>query len=214
MDGQAPLQGAVGARCHPGLLQHPQRVQLAGRLDDPGQHQAPEHVVPAGRILQAQHPVCPLEGICQVAHPRRRDRQRPGWPGAVQSQAELQLPGRDPLLRRGLQRLQLRLVVRRSQVLDLARPSPRGPHDLHRGRARRGLHSPHVRHQATLRATPSAQVQLQRTENPQVRNPRYRPQSICGPRHPRSLDVKRRLQIEGCFPGGPRQWPRGSRCGS
>ena len=55
---------------------------------------------------------------------------------------------------------ELRLILRRPEVLDLPRPAPRGPHDLHRGRARRGLHGPHVRHQATLRATPGAQVQL------------------------------------------------------
>ena len=122
IDGQAPLQGAVGRRRHPGLLQHPQAVELAGRLDDPGQHQVPEHLVPAGRVLQAQHPVAALQGVHQVAHPRRRDRQRPGRPRAVQAQAELQLAGRDPLLRRGLQRLQLRLVVRRPEVLDLPRP--------------------------------------------------------------------------------------------
>jgi hypothetical protein len=42
---------------------------------------------------------------------------------------------------------------------------------MHRGRVRRGLHCLHVRHQATLRAAPSAQVQLTRTANPQVSNP-------------------------------------------
>ena len=35
---------------------------------------------------------------------------RPGV-RAAQPETELQLPGRDPLLRRGLQRLQLRLVA-------------------------------------------------------------------------------------------------------
>lgn len=61
-----------------------------------------------------------LDGVDQVAHLRRRDRQRPGRTRAVQAQAELQLPGRDPLPRRSLQPLQLRPVVRRPQVLDLA----------------------------------------------------------------------------------------------
>ncbi len=39
----------------------------------------------------------------------------------VQAQVELQLPGHYPLLRRGLQHLQLGLVVRGSEVLDFAR---------------------------------------------------------------------------------------------
>src|SRR5213592_2111912 len=32
-------------RADPGLLQNAQAVQLAGRLDDPRQHQLPEHLV-------------------------------------------------------------------------------------------------------------------------------------------------------------------------
>ena len=40
---------------HPGLLQHPKRVQLAGRLDDPRQHQVPEHLITASGPAQAQH---------------------------------------------------------------------------------------------------------------------------------------------------------------
>ena len=71
-----------------------------------------EHLVPARRVLQPEHPVSVLQGVQQVPHPRGSDRQRPAARG-LQAQAELQLPGRDPLLRRGLQRLQLRLIVRR-----------------------------------------------------------------------------------------------------
>jgi len=41
-----------------------------------------------------------------------------------------------------------------------------------------------------------------------------RREELWEPRHPRSLDVKRRRQIEGCLPGGPRRWPRRSGCGS
>src|SRR5207248_9850711 len=44
--------GAIGRRVDPGFLQHPQRVQLAGRLDDPRQHQLPEHLVPTRRLLE------------------------------------------------------------------------------------------------------------------------------------------------------------------
>jgi hypothetical protein len=118
VDGQAPLHGAVGRGRYPGLVENPQAVELADGLDDPGQHQLPEHLVPVGRVLQPQRPVRPLHGIHQVAHPRGGDRQRPAARG-LQAQVELLLPGRDPLLRRRLQRLQLRLIVRRPQVLDL-----------------------------------------------------------------------------------------------
>jgi hypothetical protein len=62
----------------------------------------------------------------------------------------------------------LRLVVRRSEVPDCSRPATRGPHDLYRRRARRGLHCPHVGHLVTLRVAPSAQVQLLRAANQEV----------------------------------------------
>lgn len=75
---QAPLQGAVGRRRHPRLLKNPQGVQLARRLDDPGQHQVPEDLVPARRVFEPQHPVGALQGVNQVAHPQGSDRQRPG----------------------------------------------------------------------------------------------------------------------------------------
>ena len=44
----------------------------------------------------------------------------------------------------------------------------RGVHDLHRRRARRRLHRPHIRHPATLRPRISAPTQLPRTKNMQV----------------------------------------------
>jgi hypothetical protein len=89
----------VGAT--PGLLKDPQAVELAHRLDDLGQHQMAEHVVPGCRVLQSQHPVSVLQGVQQVPYPGRSDRQRPAARG-LHAQPELQLPGRDPLLRRGL----------------------------------------------------------------------------------------------------------------
>jgi hypothetical protein len=64
-----------------------------------------------------------------------------------QTRPGLQLSGRNP--RRGPQRLQLRLIIRRPEVLDLPRSVTRGPHHLHCGRARGGLHCPNIWHQAT-----------------------------------------------------------------
>jgi Integrase core domain len=58
------------------------------------------------------------------------------------------LPGRKPLARRRLQRLQFRFIVRRSDVLHGPRPAPVGIHNLHRGRPRRGPHGAHIGHRS------------------------------------------------------------------
>jgi len=58
-----------------------------------------------------------------VRHSRPGDLQRPihgPVPAGFQVQVELGLPGGQPRRRRGPQRGQFRLVVRRSDVLDLA----------------------------------------------------------------------------------------------
>lgn len=67
--------------------------------------------------------------------------------------------------------LQPGLVVRGPDVLDLTRAAPRGPHDLHRRRARLRLHRPHIRHRPALRAVVSAQIRFPRTRNPQANEP-------------------------------------------
>ncbi len=69
-----------------------------------------------------------LQRVGQVAHPRGGDREQLARPRSARSQIELQLPGRHPLPGRGLQGLQLGLVVRQPQVLYLPRPALRGPH--------------------------------------------------------------------------------------
>ncbi len=169
---QAPRDRPVGDRREARLLQDPQAVQLADRLDDPRQHQVPENLVPARRVLEPQHSVRVLQSIQQVPHPRGRDRQRPAARG-LKSQVKLQLARGQPLPGSGLQRVQLGLVVRRAEVLDLARPPPRRVHDLHRRRARLRLHRPDIRHQATLWAIVSAQLQLSGRLNQQVTALRY-----------------------------------------
>ncbi len=109
VSGQPSRGGAVGSRRDARLLQDPDAVQLAHGLDDPGQHQVPEHLVPAGRVLEPEHPVRMLEGVEQAAHPLGGDRQqRPAaLPGRLQAQVKLPLPGGHLLTSRGLQRLQL-----------------------------------------------------------------------------------------------------------
>jgi hypothetical protein len=146
--GQAALKRGIRRRADPGLVQHPQAVQFAGRLDDPREHQQAEHLVPARRPVQPQHPVGALQGVQKVPRPRGRDRQRAASGPSAEARAErkLTLPGRHPLPRRGPQQLQLRVIVRGPDVLDVPRSPVRGVHDLHRPRARGGPHRPHVRH--------------------------------------------------------------------
>jgi hypothetical protein len=73
---QAAVDRRVRCRRNTGLAQHAQTVQLAGRLDDARQHQLAEHLVPAQGLLEPEHPVGMDQGIHQMPHPRRRDRQR------------------------------------------------------------------------------------------------------------------------------------------
>jgi hypothetical protein len=231
IDGQAALEGRIRRPADPGLVQDPQAVELAGRLDDPGQHQLPEHLIPGRGLLQAQHPVGVLQGIRQVPHPRGRDRQRPAAsPGCgVQAQVKLALPGRHPLHRRSLQRLQLGFIVRRADVLDLPRPPPRGPRDLHRRRARRRLHRPHIRHRATLRPPLSAQIRFRHARKPQLspprssRTPNREPSQVvrCGSRGGRGAlrpcallrgeRMRHEMPIEVVMRAASGTWPGGER---
>ncbi len=67
-----------------------------------------------------------------------------GWRGA---QAGRQAPPT-----RGLQQLHLHIIMSRADVLPIPRPAPRRTDDLHRRRARGGLHRPQIRgHQPTVR---------------------------------------------------------------
>jgi len=52
---QAAVHRGIRHRRQAGFLQHPQAVQLADRLDDPRQHQVPEHRIPAGRGRESEH---------------------------------------------------------------------------------------------------------------------------------------------------------------
>ena len=166
---QPPLERGIRRRRNPGLLQHPQRVQLADRLDDPRQHQLAEHLVPARRPPEPQHVIAAAQPVEQAPHPRGRDRQRPARAAAeTRAQIKLALPGRQPLPRDGLEQLQLCIIVRGPDVLDLPRPAMVGVHDLHRHSTRRRLHRPHIRHLATLRPPISAQIRTPEPANMQV----------------------------------------------
>jgi hypothetical protein len=169
IDRQPPLHRGIRRRGNPGLFQHPQRVQLASRLDDARQHQAGEHLITAGGPAKAQHLVGTHQGIKQHAHPRGRDRQRPAAARAEpRAQVQHALTGRQPLPRHRLQQLQLGVIMRGPDVVDPPRPAMIGVHDLHRRRARRRLHRPDIRHPVTPEPRASAQIRTRKTPNPQV----------------------------------------------
>jgi hypothetical protein len=130
---QATVHRPIRRRADARFGQHPQAVHLARRLDNPGQHQGPEHLVPIGGRIEPQHLVRAGQRIPQVPHPRRRDRKRATTVSTgIQAQIELALTRDQALSRRSLKDLKLSIVVRRTDVLDIPRPTPRGMHDLHR----------------------------------------------------------------------------------
>ena len=141
-----PVRGGPGsARAPAGGTLHPRRRPARS----PAPHsREPAHPAgdPSARTLSAA---------------RHRHRRNPG-----QGQGR---PARRPALPRdGNEELQLGVVVRGPDVLDIPRPPPRRVHDLHRRRARGRLHRPHIRQRATLRPRISAQIHSPTTRNRQV----------------------------------------------
>jgi hypothetical protein len=149
---QAARHGPVVDGLEAGLGEHPQRISLAGRLDDPRHHQITEHLVPAGGRIEAEHLVGPAQAVPQVAGLGGDDLQRLTIdPGRVQPEIKRALAFGQALAGRGLERCDFGIVVGRAQMLNLARAASGRPHDLHRDRPRGGLHGAYVGHQSTLR---------------------------------------------------------------
>jgi hypothetical protein len=119
IDRQPPLECGVRGRRHSRLGKHPGAVDLAGGLDDPRQHQLPEHLITAGGLLEPEHPIGMVERVDEGRHPRTSDRQRSASRIAPLPQVQVQhsLPSRKPLPRNGLQQLQLDLVMRGPDML-------------------------------------------------------------------------------------------------
>ena len=140
-------------RCgDPDLGQHPDRVQLARRLDHPGQRQYREHLVAPTGPIESQHLVGGAQRFPQMPGLTRHDRRLViAEPTVVEVRGVL--VGVQPLPGDSLQHLYLGWGMRRPDVLDLPRPTPVRVHDLHRGRPAPGLHRPDVRHQHRLENT-------------------------------------------------------------
>jgi hypothetical protein len=126
----------------PELGQNPDCVELAGRLGHPGQHQLPERLV--------AEPVQP-EGVVQAGQDLPQDeqggaldhRRHPSPARATVVQVQGQLPGMATFLGHLEQHGQLVLGVGRTDVLNAQHPTAPLLHDLDRGRARGGHHTPH-----------------------------------------------------------------------
>jgi hypothetical protein len=102
-----------------------QRVLLTGRLDDPGQHQISEHLITSARVIKPEPGIGPAQGIPQMPRMRTDDFQRrTGDAGRIQPEIHHPLAFGQPLPRRRLERLQLRLVMSRTHMLDTARTPP------------------------------------------------------------------------------------------
>jgi hypothetical protein len=118
--GQSAVQRRIRRADHAGLLEHAQRILLAGRFDDPRAHQLAKYFVSAGGLVEAEHVVCAAQAVPQMRCPRRGNRQRlrPSSPGDTEIQ--LGLAGGQSLRGCGLERHQRNLIVDRAQVLDRA----------------------------------------------------------------------------------------------
>jgi hypothetical protein len=133
-----------------------------------------------GRVLEAQDRVGALEGVHQMADLRGGDRQRHGRPRLARPRPSSSCPAAILCCATAFSASSSASPCA-DPMCSISRDPRREDHDLYRCRARRGLHCPHVRHQATLRAAPSAQLQLSQTAKPEVNALRYLPRSNSGP---------------------------------
>ena len=133
---QAPLDRRVRRRRDTGLVENARGVGLAGRLDDPRQHQLPEHLVrtdrPAQTKTDAREPHTSPARLQREPHRTRTSLDR------VRREAEVQLwlGARDLLPPGGLQRRDVLGRVRGTKVLDDPANTTLLLHDLHHGRSR------------------------------------------------------------------------------
>lgn len=72
--GEPTLHRRLAARPNPDLFEHPQGLQLAGRLDQPAQHQLLENLVTTTGGIEPEPFKPDRQGIPQVLRPRPPDR--------------------------------------------------------------------------------------------------------------------------------------------
>ncbi len=139
----------VGRRGDAGLFEGAARAELAGRFDGLRQDKVAEHLVPAGGVTETDRVVGAAQRVDQVRHPRGDDRHRG-------CSARRDHPARNRVLTARpraaacdrLERGQFRLVVCGLDVVSRPRTASIKVHDLHRSRARRGLHGAQIGHES------------------------------------------------------------------
>ncbi len=150
----------------PELGQHPDGVDLAGRLDDPGQHQRPERLVAdpveAERVVDRRQR--PPTGSARPCPPPPRSPI--GRPPAVRRDPAACCPAWRPFPGDLQQHRQLVVVVGRADVVDPQHAPAPLVHDLDRGRPRRGLHPPHERRPPGEATHPASRVSDHTRANP------------------------------------------------
>jgi hypothetical protein len=72
------VNGLVGQQLCTQIGQDPQRVELAGRLDDPGDHQAPEHRISQG--IEAEPGIDLTDHVIEQSGTGRDPPARPAKP--------------------------------------------------------------------------------------------------------------------------------------
>jgi hypothetical protein len=123
---QATLDRRVGDRVDPGLGQDSQAVGLTGGLDDPREHQLPEHLVVVGGGVESELVIDPAQRVPQRRHLRGCDLQRAGSACSedvgvrAEVELELALPAGQPLPGHRLERLHSLGVMGRANLLDVA----------------------------------------------------------------------------------------------
>jgi len=159
------VERRIRHRVNPCFGQHPQRVPLSGGSMICASTSCRNTSSPwspgRSRPGRTHGTAPPTGGPCTTRDPAARR----GHPGG-QAQVELALPGREPLPRISVERLQLPVIMGRAEMLYAARLAPGGPDDLDRDRSRCSLHRSGIRHQTRLRAPASAQKSPISARNP------------------------------------------------
>jgi hypothetical protein len=143
-------------------------------------------------------------------------------PGVSQAQIEHLLAFGKALGGGGLQRLQLGVIMGRTEMLDTARTAPRPPHNLHRRRPRAGLHGAHIGHHRTLRDPqlvhtfqhdPKKTRKSTRRHHPTARNVAQVRFEVVGRWPLARVCTASLVQTNGCPSSGTAANRRGSVCG-
>jgi hypothetical protein len=100
-------------------------MAVARRLDDPGQHQIPKHLITVEGTVEPQRVVCPAQGLPRMPCPQADNLQRtPADSGRIQAEIKGALALGQSLPGRRFERFHLSRIMSRTQMLNTARTAP------------------------------------------------------------------------------------------